>query len=223
MAGLGDIAANFSGGFSAATSLAQYIFYGVVFGVVLYFAYYIMSFNVEARILERNGGKTPMERMEKGRFKKDKNNPGVVLFSMLKDKRWEMPLPPDYIMLKKASFGRVRKVIYFMEDEHGRIQPFRPPHTGNAEQWSGFKPNAIQFMTAKLREYAMRFQKGDFWQKYGNLIQMAGMVLMFVMILILFRQLDKVNEGLASVAAAFENAAKNLAAANSGGQIIVNG
>lgn len=220
MAGLGDIVGNFSGGFSQMGIVVQYIFYGLLLGGLVWIAWYITSFNVEIRIQERNKGTTPIEKTERGRFKKDKNNPGVMILSLMRDKRWEMPFPNDFIQLKKGSFGKIKKVIYLLEDEDGRLQPLRPPHNNAAEKWVGWKPNAMEFVTRKVKESAERWRKGDFWAKYGNMIQLGGILIMFILILVLFRQLEKVNTGLASVASAFQQAAENLAVANSGGQIV---
>lgn len=223
MAGLGDIAGTFTSGFSQVTSVAQYILYGLILGLVIWFAWWITSFNVEVRILERHRGTTPIERMEKGRFKKDKNNPSTLILSLMRDKRWEMPVPTDFIQLKRASFGKIKKVVTFLEDEQARLQPIKPPTVDVAEKWKGWTPNSMEFVTRKAKEYIERFRKGDFWEKYGNMIQLGGILVMFVLILVLFRQLEKVNDGLSSVASAFSEAAKTMAAANAGGQVVPSG
>lgn len=213
MAGLGDIAGNLTSGFSSATMIGQYIFYGLILGLVIWFAIYITSFNVEVRIMERNRGSTPIERKEAGRFKKDKNNPGVMLFTMMRDKRWEMPFPTDYIQLKRGGFGKIKKVVYFIEDEEGRLQPVKPPMMSATEKWVGWKPNAMEFVTRKVKEYIDRFKKGDFMSKYGALVQIGAFLIMFVMILVLFRKLEGVVEGLNNVAGALQAAASNYNAA----------
>lgn len=220
MAGLDGVFGDLSGGFSQVAGLATYIFYGVLIGVIVWLAWYILSFNVKVEIHKRTQGTSTLIYTEKGKFKKDKYNPGVFILTMMRDKRWEMPFPKDYIQLEKKAFGKIGQRIMFIEDKDGRIQPLKPVSTEATVNWVGWGNNAMEFTTRKIREYAERFRKGDFWEKYGNLIQIGGIIIMFVLLLVLFRKLEEVVDGLNAVAGALTEAAKNYNVQVAGGQVI---
>lgn len=212
MVGLENVAGTFTKGFSQASSVAVYIFYGVVFGLVIWGVMYLLSFNVKVGIWQRSQGETLFVKWTKGRFKKDKQNPQTYLFYIMKDDRWDQPFPKNYVIRESRGFGRLGLMVNFIEDSNGKLQPMNPPTAGVAMPWSGWSGNAMEFTTRKVREYAERFRKGDFMTKYGALIQIGAFIIMFVLILVLFRKLEGVVEGLNAVAAALQTASQNFAA-----------
>ena len=217
---IGDIGAKASAGFSQAGGVALYIIYGLVLGGIIFAAWYFMSFNVKVEIHERNTSSQYIVTWRKGKFKKDKNNPGVFNFIMMGDKRWTQPLDKNYVQFEKRGRNRMGMLVRFAEDSEGRLQPIRPVYNNVAVPWHGWNNNALEFTTRNVMQAIDVFKKGDFMSKYGALIQIGAFILMFVLILVLFKKLEGVVEGLNAVAGALKEAAQNYNVMQSGGQVI---
>lgn len=220
MAGLGDIAGKFTAGLGTAQTIAVYLLYGLILGLIIWGAWYILSFNVKVEIHERNTSSQYIVKWVRGKFKKDKNNPGVFNFVMMKESRWNQPLDKNYVQFERRGRGKLGMLVRFVEDSEGRLQPIRPVYNNVAVPWHGWNNNALEFTTRNVMQAIDVFKKGDFWSKYGGLIQMGGFILMFVLLLVLFKQMDGVVEGLNGVANALSESAKNYNALVSGGQVI---
>ena len=213
MAGIPGLSNIFSGtgaGLTTTFTVLKFIVYGVVVGLGGYLAWYILSFNVRIVVFERTSSGYTQSK-DSGRFKADKNNPGVQNFQFLKRKKqWDQPLERSYLMTEKKAFGRIGMIVYFAEDSDGRLQPVKPIEVKNLKEWTGWNNNAMEFTTRKAKEYIDRFKKGDFWAKYGGLIQMAFLGFLLVILLVLFRQQKEVAGQLGNVAESLKVVAQSM-------------
>lgn len=204
--GLENITASFSGSSGTMWLIAKMLFYGVIVGVGGYLAWYFLSFNIKVRIHQR-GNEGFVTTWKKGKFIKDKQNPGVFLFKIMSDDRWAAPLDRNYVQVEKKSMGRMARMVEFAEDEQGRLQPVRPLLKSDLVAWSGWGNNAMEFTTRTAKEAIEKFKKGDFWSKYGNLVYMGLFLLVFIMALVLFRQMSEISDALGATAGTFKEAA----------------
>jgi hypothetical protein len=195
-------------------TVVMYIFYGLILGLGIYLLIRLMKYNVIVEIMERTGDNQFVSKMDKGAFVKDKDNPMVEVFSMLREKRWKEPLDKSYLTLVKKGFGFKKKVV-FAEDSEGRLQPVKPISDRDVVKFRGWDNNSSEFVVRESMKLIERLKKPDFMSKYGSLIQLGALALIFVMAIVLFRQIGQANEGFAAASAAFNTAAQNLAGLHS--------
>lgn len=212
MAGLEGIfgGVNWGGMMSTTGSVAKFILVGVILGLIGWMLWYYLSFNIKVGINEKNGNEGYITKWDKGRFKKNKKT-GLLDFQILKDKRWKQPLDRKYLAVEKKMFGRISKLVMFAEDEESRLQPIRPVTVKDISEWTGWDNDDVEFSASNARAVIEMAKKPDFMSKYGALLQIAAMALIFVMAIILFRQINGVSESLALVAGSFERAANSFA------------
>jgi len=179
-------------------TVAVYIFWGLLLGGGLYLVWNILSYNVDVRAF-RKGRYGFYQQSLKGKFYKNKEN-GQEYFKLnSKNTQWNQPLPRDYMIIALRG-KRLKQTIYFAEDEEGRWQPMKPVMNDDVAKWAGWKNSDMEFAIGHARRMIQLVKKGDFWSKYGTLMQLGFMALMVVMLIVLFKQLDGVVTGLNNVA-----------------------
>lgn len=210
MAEISEILGGFTGGFSNLGVVFQYVLYGILFGLIVWAAWYLTSFNVKVYIRQRAGA-SYITVKDAGRFVKDKNNPGVEFFQLMRNKkRWNFPLDRNYVELERKILGRIGRCVFFAEDANGRLQPVRPIDDGGLMRWKGWTLDGMEYVTRGVKEQIERFKKGDWFAKYGGVIQVGAYLVIMMILLVLFRQLEGVVEGLQSVAGSLDAAAQGF-------------
>lgn len=192
---------SFTGNLSPTGALGQvavFIFFGLIIGVIGYLVWNIMSYNVRVTVFCKTGT-TSFERNLKGKFYKNKDNGQTYFKTQGRNPAWNQPLDLDYLTINLRG-KRVVRHVYFAEDKQGNLQPMKPVTEGDLAIWAGWKNSDQEFAIGHARRMISLIKKGDFWSKYGTLIQMGFMALLVVMLIVLFRQLDGVVTGLESVA-----------------------
>jgi len=226
MAGLESITSgiNLSGAMSTTGTIMQFLLIGLVLGSIIFGVWYLLSFNIKVGINERNGNEGYITKWDKGKFVKDKKK-GILIFSLMKDKRWNQPLDRKYLSVEKKAFGRISKIVMFAEDTEGRFQPIRPVEKDNLYNWTGWDNDDMEFASSNARAVIDMVKKPDFWSKYGMLVQLGAIAIIFVMAIVLFRQITQISESLNNVAGAFVSAAQALSGAviTNGTQVITSG
>ena len=219
---INSVMGNVSGGLTTGTTIIVYLFYGVLFGAIIYAGWQLTSYNVKVGIKERRGNGGTITVWKKGKFVKDKINPTTRNFVIMGEKRWNFPLDMSYVELQKKGFGRVGSLVYFAEDEKGRLQPVKSFESNDIHKWTGWTPESMEFFLRNMKEVIERFKKGDFWTKYGGMVQIGAFALIFIMGIVMFRQMQTVADSLGAVAANFKEAAQafNQQVAANGTQII---
>lgn len=179
-------------------SIAMFILGGIAIGIVGYAGFVVLSYNVRVTIFKKTGTHS-YETFAKGKFYLNKEN-GQTYFKLSgRNPKWNQPLDLDYLVVAVRG-NRVGKHVYFAEDHNGNLQPIKPVTVENVERWTGWKNSDQEFAIGAARKIIAIAKRGDFWSKYGALIQMGFLALMVVMLIVLFRQLDGVVSGLQSVA-----------------------
>jgi len=171
---------------------------GLAIGLVGYMIWVIMSYNVKVVVFCKTQT-TSYEKTLKGKFYLNKENGQTYFKTSGKNPVWNQPLPLEYLMIA-VNGKRLVKKVYFAENEQGKWQPMKPVTQGELEVWTGWKNSDQEFAIGHARRMIEFAKKGDFWSKYGTLIQFGFMALMVVMLIVLFRQLDGVVGGLEAVA-----------------------
>lgn len=209
MAGIPGIE-NLGAGLAGMGDLLKYVLYGLVLGGMIYAAWIYLSYNVRVGILERSG-KTHILRWKKGKFYRNKKEDGNLIerFKIMGDKRWNQPLQKNYLLQQKKSMGRTSTLAIFAEDKEGRLQPVRPEL--ELQKWKGLSNNAMQFIITDARKHIERFKTQNWMDKYGALIQIGGMALIFIMALVLFREISSASGAFSNAATALQEAGSSLA------------
>jgi len=179
-------------------TVAIMVIVGLAVGVVGYMIWVLMSYNVKVTVFCKTQT-TSYEKHLKGKFYVNKENGQTYFKTTGKVPAWNQPLPLDYLIISVVGKRLVKKV-YFAENDQGKFQPMKPITNDDLMVWTGWKNSDQEFAIGHARRMIEFAKKGDFWAKYGTLIQMGFMALMVVMLIVLFRQLDGVVGGLESVA-----------------------
>jgi hypothetical protein len=157
-----------------------------------------MSYNVKVTVFHKTQN-TSYEKQLKGKFYVNKTSGQTYFKTSGANPLWNQPLPLDYLMIAVVGKRLVKKV-YFAENDQGKFQPMKPVDNGDLVVWNGWGNSDEEFAIGHARRMIEQAKKGDFWSKYGVMVQMGFMALMVVMLIVLFRQLDGVVGGLNSVA-----------------------
>lgn len=191
----------FTSGFSPSGPLGQVavmLLVGLALGALIYMVWVITSYNVRVTVFCKTQS-TSYEKHLKGKFYRHKESGQTYFKTSGKNPVWNQPLHLDYLMI--AVRGRkLGKHVYFAENEQGNVQPMKPVTNSDLAVWTGWKNSDQEFAIGHARRMIEQVKKGDFWSKYGVLLQMGFMALMVVMLIVLFRQLDGVVTGLQGVA-----------------------
>lgn len=199
---IGGFASNITSGLSPSGPLGQiftFVLIGVAIGAVGYAVFVMMSYNVKVTIFRKTRFGTYAQ-TTKGKFYKNKDN-GQEWFK-LRGKTYStfnQPLDKNYLVMSVAG-KTVSKQVFLAEDKEGRLQPMKPVEESDLATWVGWRNSDMEFAVGHARRMVALVKTGDFWSKYGGLMQMGFMALMVVMLIVLFRQLDGVVGGLQSVA-----------------------
>lgn len=202
-------------GFGKIGGVMKYVLWGLVLGGVLYAAWVYTSYNVRVGIYEKSGSSGYITKWDKGKFYRSKKEDGGIIerFKMMKDKRWNQPMDKAYTGAFRKSMGRIGKVVYFAEDSEGRLQPVKPQF--NLMNWKGLSNNAMQFAVTEGKKNIERFKKKNWLDDYQGIIQLGALALIFVMAIVLFRQISSASDAFGSAAASLSETGKIFASAAS--------
>lgn len=222
MADFSGIFGSFSSGLGKLGIIAQYVFYGLLIGAILYALWIYLSYNIRVGIRVRSGEGGYITTWKKGKFQKDKTNPSTQNFLIMGDKRWNFPLDRSYVEVIRKAFGRIGYQVYFIEDEKGRIQPIKTVSKDNVETWKGWSPESSEFYLRNMKEIIDRFKKGDWFTKYAPFIYIAAFAMIFILGIVLFRQMADISKQLGAIAEVLRQAAIGFgtAVATNGTQVI---
>lgn len=179
--------------------------------IVLGGGYYILKYlryNIKINIFN------PIERgslkdYDKGLILTDKKS-GVKSFKLLKFKKDWLGgiIPTEFFVPVKKAFSRIGYELYMIRDDEGRLRPIMPPGRDNIPAWDGFNNSDMVWAQQEYAEGIQAFTERDKWGVFlDRAMPYIGIAIIFVMALVLFKQMEGVSEALGGVARALTDAA----------------
>jgi hypothetical protein len=202
---IGISASSFSFG-SASTIIQIALPIVVLIGAIIYMVY-LFSFDVKINIYNPSITGS-MKEFDKGKRALDKKTKTIKEFVLMRYKKdWKGNIPSHFFIPTKKAFGRVGMELNMIRDTDNNLQPIMPPSRADVTSWDGMGPSDIAWALAQIEEGYNTFLKHDWLSKYGGLIiPIVGFIVVGVILLVLFKELEP-------LAAAFNSAADKIAEA----------
>ncbi len=178
------VAIDFSG-IGSGFATAVYIMLGGAFlALVAWFAYRLLRNNVRVYIEHWTGSGYDLAKAW-GREVKDKNGK-VLKFVIPKYPKYSGDkIPESYKGRERLSLGRSREFVFLRYTDDGNLVPKRPDPAEPG--WEIMSNPEIQIYTDIHDDVNRRFDIRSFWDKYGNFVMQAGLIMAVVLIVIVFQ------------------------------------
>lgn len=170
-----------------------FIIFFVVVGIIFFFWLYLLSYNIKILIVDERGGASKI-RYDRARRVREDN---VYKLKLLWNKADPIKLPftsqvyikgkKDFIFLNRMFDGSFK----YLEKEQSPSNKLISENSPDSRFWE----------TLTMRKIRERYHGQNFWEKWGNIIIQGGyIVFLFMIFIILFKEMEGITTGLNSVA-----------------------
>lgn len=183
----------------------------LLFGLV-YAIYYLFSFNIRVNIFNPYD-RHSIKESDRAKAVRDRKSKQVKTHKLMKNKDdWVGIIPGRFLVPSMGLFRRIVYEVYMIRDEEKNLQPIRPPSNKDVHEWEGMSSSDIQWAFNVIDEGHSVYMKQSFWAQHGaTLLAVGGFLVVGVVMLVLFKQLDVLAAAFNSAA---DKAAQAIAVAN---------
>jgi hypothetical protein len=200
MAGLTDIVSNVD--YSGLTiGFMKWLIGPIIIFFLVWAIIHYLSYNIRIKIYSP-GQKNSIGDNDRARETRDSKTKLVKRHQLKKFKKdWEGLIPAKFFIPFRGSFNRIYYEVNMIRDQEGNLQPIIPPRTSDVTNWEGMGSSDVQWALNVIEEGHSVYMKQSFWMQHGaTIMAIGGFLIVGVIMLVLFKQLDV-------LAAAFNNAA----------------
>lgn len=178
-------------------------------GLLFYAVWHFMSYKIKVRIHSPKSWGRAVE-FDRARIKKARNDKSVQELVLLRNKdAWIGPLDDEFWIPARGMFGRIKYEVDFIRDGKGNLQALPRVDETAIDNTRRATASDKKWIENEVTHSIEKFQNTNWWEN-PVIWNIAGLAIVFVMFLVLIREIGPLADSFNAAAQAFAEAQRNV-------------